>query len=169
MRGLGNADMPDKKSADDVMEPLIRSRTLEESDMDITSMIDLTFLLLIFFLVAGKIDPSGALKLPPARYGKPVVEKSSIIITMTAGDGGKAVVYCGSGVSDAARVSTNDLAAQEEQVASYVEKEFLAGSKENVLIKAAKGIKHREVSRISKAATRNESVQQLYVAVTEEK
>ena len=161
--------MPDKKSADDVMEPLIRSRTLEESDMDITSMIDLTFLLLIFFLVAGKIDPSGALKLPPARYGKPVVEKSSIIITMAAGEGGKAVVYCGSGVSDAARVGTSDMAAQEEQVANYVEKEFLGGSKENVLLKAAKGIKQREVWRIAKAATRNESVQQLYVAVTEVK
>jgi hypothetical protein len=50
-----------------------------------------------------------------------------------------------------------------------VEKEFLSGVKQNVLIKAGKGIKQREVWRISKAATRNERVQQLYVAVTEVK
>lgn len=161
--------MSDKKSAQDVMEPLIRSKTFEETEMDITSMIDLTFLLLIFFLVAGKMDPSGALQLPPARYGKPVVEKSSIIVTLAAGEEGKAIVYCGNGIVDQNRIGGGDLAAQEEKVAGYVEKEFLAGAKENVLIKAAKGIKTREVMRIAKAATRNESVQQLYVAVTEVK
>jgi biopolymer transport protein ExbD len=161
--------MSDKESAQDVMEPLIRSKTFEETEMDITSMIDLTFLLLIFFLVAGKMDPTGAVKLPPSRYGMPVVERSSIIVTLAAGEDGKAVVYCGNGVVDQARIGGGDLAAQEEQVAAYVEKEFLAGAKENVLIKAAKGIKTREVMRIAKAATRNESVQQLYVAVTEVK
>jgi len=41
--------MPDDKSAPELMEPLIRSKTFEETEMDITSMIDLTFLLLIFF------------------------------------------------------------------------------------------------------------------------
>ena len=56
-----------------------------------------------------------------------------------------------------------------DEVADYVEKQFLSGSKQNVLIKAGKGIKQREVWRICKAATRNESVQQLYVAVTEVK
>jgi biopolymer transport protein ExbD len=161
--------MSNKKSAQDVMEPLMRSKTFEETEMDITSMIDLTFLLLIFFLVAGKMDPSGALKLPPARYGMPVVEKSSIIVTLAASEDGKAVVYCGNGIVDQNRVGGADLAAQEEKVATYVEQEFLAGAKENVLIKAAKGIKTREVMRIAKAATRNESVQQLYVAVTEVK
>ncbi len=147
----------------------MRSKTFEEAEMDITSMIDLTFLLLIFFLVAGKMDPSGQLKLPPARYGKPVVEKSSIIVTMAAGEEGKAIVYCGNGVSDKTKVSSADMAAQEDEVANYVEKEFLAGAKENVLIKAGKGIKQREIWRISKAATRSESVQQLYVGVTEVK
>jgi biopolymer transport protein ExbD len=161
--------MSDKKSDHDVMEPLIRSKTFEETEMDITSMIDLTFLLLIFFLVAGKMDPTGAVKLPPARYGMPVVERSSIIVTLAAGEDGKAIVYCGNGIVDQARIGGGDLAAQEEKVAAYVEQEFLAGAKENVLIKAAKGLKTREVMRIAKAATRNESVQQLYVAVTEVK
>lgn len=161
--------MSDKKPATELMEPLIRSKTFEETEMEITSMIDLTFLLLIFFLVAGKMDPASAIKLPPARYGMPVVEKSSIIVTLAAGDEGKAIVYCGNGIVEDTRVSGNDLGDQEERVANYVEQEFRAGSKENVLIKAASGIKTREVTRIAKAATRNESVQQLYVAVTEVK
>jgi len=78
-------------------------------------------------------------------------------------------VYCGNGINDQTRVRSNDLATQEEEVANYVEKEFASGAKENILIKAGKGIKQREVWRISKAATRHESVQQLYVAVTEVK
>jgi biopolymer transport protein ExbD len=160
--------MAENKPAE-LMEPLIRSKTFEETEMDITSMIDLTFLLLIFFLVAGKMDPSGALKLPPARYGMPVVEKSSIIVTLAAGEDGKAIVYCGNGIVDKNRVSGSDLADQEEKVAGYVEEQFLTGTKQNVLIKAAKGVKTRDVTRIAKAATRNESVQQLYVAVTEVK
>jgi len=161
--------MADEKSREDVLEPLIRAKTFEETEMEITSMIDLTFLLLIFFLVAGKMDPSGQLQLPPARYGKPVVEKSSIILTLAAGDEGTAIVYCGNGINDQTRVRSNDLATQEEEVANYVEKEFLSGAKQNILLKAGKGIKQREVWRISKAATRNERVQQLYVAVTEVK
>lgn len=161
--------MSDTRSDPGLMEPLIRSKTFEETEMEITSMIDLTFLLLIFFLVAGKMDPAGAVKLPPARYGMPVVEKSSIIITLAAAEDGRAIVYCGNGITDQTRISGTDLAAQEERVANYVEQEFLSGAKENVLIKAASGIRTREVTRIAKAATRNESVQQLYVAVTEVK
>ena len=37
-------------AADD--QPVIRRRQLDDSEMDITPMIDITFLLLIFFLVA---------------------------------------------------------------------------------------------------------------------
>ncbi len=161
--------MADENRDSELMEPLMRSKTFEETEMDITSMIDLTFLLLIFFLVAGKMDPTGQIQLPPARYGMPVVEKSSIILTLAAAEDGKAIVYCGNGIVEQNRINGSDLAAQEERVANYVEHEFLSGAKENVLIKAAQDLKTREVTRIAKAATRNESVQQLFVAVTEVK
>ncbi len=51
--------------ADDVQEqyvdviddrPLVARRPLDDSEMDITPMIDITFLLLIFFLVAARLD-----------------------------------------------------------------------------------------------------------------
>ena len=155
---------------DDEMQPLIRSKTYDDSEMDITPMIDMTFLLLIFFLVASKMDPSAAISLPPARYGLPVVEKGSVVITLAAGEGGTAVVYTANGVIPDAFVDGSDIEAQEEQIAAYVEQELLqsgADRKENVLIKAEKGIKHREVARITRAATRPEGVGQLYIAVLE--
>jgi biopolymer transport protein ExbD len=161
--------MSDKKHADDTMEPLMPSRTFEDAEMDFTPMIDMTFLLLIFFLVAGKIDVAASVSLPPARYGKPVVEQSSVIVTLGAGEAGKAVVYCGNGMADETKVNTSDVAAQEDAVAAYVEREISTKRREHVLIKAGMGIKHREVARIAKAATRHESVQQLFFGVMEAK
>ena len=152
---------------DEEMQPLLRSKTYDDSEMDITPMIDMTFLLLIFFLVASKMDPSAAVSLPPARYGLPVVEKSSVIITLAAGENGTAVVYKGNGTVPDELVDGSDMQAQEDEVAAYVEKELGDATKENVLIKAEKGIKYREVARISKAATRPEAVRQLYFAVME--
>ena len=150
------------------MEPLLRSKTYDESDMDITPMIDITFLLLIFFIVASKMDSAADVSLPPARYGMPVVEKSSVIVTLDAGEEGKAVVYKGNGASGENLVPAADLEVQEDEIAGYVEAEMAQdNTKVNVLIKAAKGIKHREVSRISEAATRFEGVQQLFFAVME--
>ena len=155
-------------SSGDTLQPLLRSKTYDESEMDITPMIDITFLLLIFFIVASKMDPGADVTLPPARYGIPVVEKSSVIITLAAGENGKAIVYTSNGANRDQLVPAGDLEAQEEQIAAYVEEEMASdNTKTNVLIKAEKGIKHREVSRITKAATRPESVQQLYVAVME--
>jgi biopolymer transport protein ExbD len=160
--------MRDERFSDETMQPLLRSKTYDESDMDITPMIDITFLLLIFFIVASKMDAAADVSLPPARYGMPVVEKSSVVITLDAGEDGKAIVYKGNGASSDNVVPSTDLEAQEDEIAGYVETEMSQdNTKTNVLIKAAKGIKHREVTRISKAATRSEYVQQLYVAVME--
>jgi biopolymer transport protein ExbD len=156
-------------AGDDELQPLLHSKTYDDSEMDITPMIDITFLLLIFFLVASKMDAAADVRLPPARHGLPVVEKSSAVITLVAGEEGKAIVYKGNGVVEENRVDGSDIEAQEDEIAAYVEEEMAhpENPRENVLIKAEKGILHREVSRISKAATRPEGVLQLYVAVLE--
>jgi len=51
-------------------ETLKPRRQLEDTEMDITPMIDVTFLLLIFFIVASKMDESANVPLPPAAPGK---------------------------------------------------------------------------------------------------
>ena len=59
----------------------------DDCEMDITPMIDITFLLLIFFLVAARLDEDTPVELPPARHGTAVAVKSSVIITLAEGDG----------------------------------------------------------------------------------
>jgi len=159
--------MAEEQLSDDMLQPLLRSKTYDDSEMDITPMIDITFLLLIFFIVASKMDSAADVSLPKARYGMPVVEKSAVIVTLAAGENGKAVVYKGDGVNDANLVPSSDLEAQEEEIVAYVETVMAEPGKDNVLIKAEKGIITREVDRIAKAATRPETVQQLYIAVME--
>ena len=46
-----------------------RKRNPDDGELDITPMIDITFLLLAFFVVASKMDPQAAIELPKASYG----------------------------------------------------------------------------------------------------
>ena len=56
--------------AEDPSGPVLtRRRIKQETELDITPMIDITFLLLIFFLVASTPDLQVEVKLPPARHG----------------------------------------------------------------------------------------------------
>lgn len=153
---------------DDIAEPLMRSKTYDDSEMDITPMIDITFLLLIFFIVASKMEEGADITLPPAKYGKPVPQKNSVIITLKAAGDGKAEVFKGASLAAENLVDGSDVDVQENEIAEYVESEMASNPDlTHVLVKAEKGIKHGEVARITKAATRPESVQQLFVAVLE--
>ncbi|MCA9265662.1 MAG: biopolymer transporter ExbD, partial [Planctomycetales bacterium] len=116
---------------------------LEETEMDITPMIDITFLLLIFFLVASKMDPDAQLVLPKARNGTAVAEATSVMITMTPGEGDTAFIYKGDGNDNSLLLSSADPADQEAELVDYIETGFDAG-KTQVVIKAEKDVKHRE-------------------------
>ena len=140
---------------------LTRRPVRDTADMDITPMIDITFLLLIFFLVASIPDATSAVQLPPARHGKAVNPRTSVILTVAEGGGpGGASVYLGDG-----KVGTPlapDPAEQDALITSFVRESY----KSTVLIKAEKGVKHREVSRVAAAAARVEGIQ-LHLAVLE--
>lgn len=146
---------------------LKRKRSMEEAEMDITPMIDCTFLLLIFFLVTSKMKPELPVDLPKAKHGAVVVEQSSIILTV-AKDGESVAVYRGNSTAPADLIEGASPLEQEDLIAQYVEEESSRSSppKKYVIIKAARGIKHRDVSRIQRAAGRAE-VEQLYVAILE--
>ena len=107
--------------------PLVFRRPLEDAEMDITPMIDITFLLLIFFLVASRLDEDTPVELPPARYGTAVAEKSSIPITLAKGSGESANVYLADGRATDRQVSSTDLTVQEEAIVSYVEEKLREG------------------------------------------
>ena len=52
-----------------------KERNPDDGELDITPMIDVTFLLLAFFVVVSKMDPSASVALPIASYGQSVQEK----------------------------------------------------------------------------------------------
>jgi biopolymer transport protein TolR len=128
-----------------------------EGDLDITPMIDITFLLLIFFLVAAKLQQSATAELPTARYGSGVSTKTAAILTVIPGPGEHAKVFKGDTIDSAAQVKAADLTDQEREIAAYIERQ-LAGDppevepKQHVLIKAARDVRSREVARVARAA-----------------
>lgn len=135
--------------------------------MDITPMIDCTFLLLIFFLVTSRMNAETPIELPPARHGGAVVEKESIIITVAKGGGNQALIYKGDTTNPDQLLEGANPVEQEEALARYVEQQAnTSPPKRFVLIKGAKGVKHRDVARVAKAAGQAD-VEQLYVAVLE--
>ena len=147
---------------------LKRKKCGEDDEMDITPMIDITFLLLIFFLVASKMDEAAALKLPPARHGQVVGSRNCVVLSMLAGAGeAEAKVYRGD-KTDASSQFKGDQVQQEEAITSYVEDEIQSSTDlMYVLIKAEKDVRHEDVARVAKAVGKSESVQNLYVAVLE--
>ena len=128
--------------------------------MDITPMIDITFLLLIFFLVASKMDPNSAVQLPKARHGTAVVEKNSVVIIMS--DGGENALVA----RENGDPFSGDVAQMENEVRDYVDAGFAEG-KQFVLIKAEKQIKQREISKVAKAIGLAPDAQNLHIAVME--
>lgn len=138
----------------------------EEAEMDITPMIDCTFLLLIFFIVTSKLTADTPLPLPTAKHGDAVVVQESVIITVAQAEGGGSSIFKGDNTDPANLLPGENLEAQEEAITEYIEQESALASppKRYVLIKGAKGVKHGEVARVAKAAGRAD-VEQLYVAV----
>ncbi len=160
-------ELAENEDDEELEEPVAFRRPMREAaDLDITPMIDMTFLLLIFFLVASTPDPQSAVDLPPARYGTGVSDRSSVIITVAdRGPDRPAAVYLADGAVGQPLPEDPDL--QKDEIASAVEAGLFGGEgKSSVLVKAEKEVKHREVSRVASAAAQVEGIK-LYLAVME--
>lgn len=73
---------------------LKKKKKPEDVDLDITPMIDVTFLLLIFFMVTSTMQATPDLDVPPTRHGEGVDKTLSSEITITASKtlGGEATI-----------------------------------------------------------------------------
>jgi biopolymer transport protein ExbD len=147
---LGSSDSTGEPVASDDGRVLPRRRLKLDNTLDITPMIDVTFLLLIFFIVCGRPDVQAALSLPAAEYGEGVSRKESFVISVAAGDRpGSAAVYLADG--KVGEPLAGDEASQETRIRTAVESARRGGLSE-VLIKAEKEVRHREVARVMRAA-----------------
>ena len=132
--------------------------------IDMTPMIDCVFLLLVFFLVGSIPDLKTTVELAPARYGAGTDPHTATIVTIAdRGSPGPALVYLADGKIGAPL--PDDPTAQQAAVTAAVQDGFFKG-KRDVLVKAERSVKHREVSRVAIAAGQVEGIR-LYLAVFE--
>ncbi len=148
----------------DDFEPPQPKREVEETELDMTPMIDITFLLLIFFLVASTPDKNTAVDLPKAQHGTGVSQLHSIVFTLGEGGIDIAPAYNGDGKVSGTELP-NELEARATQIEALTKKGFEEG-KTDVVIKADRNVKFREIYRVMKASAKVQSMK-LNLAVLE--
>lgn len=122
----------------------------EDTEFDITPMIDLVFMMNIYFLVTAVVSTGAEIDLPKANHVSALDGDTAVVITVVAGVDGRTVqVYLGDGAKGA---PITDPADQEARIAEYIEQAQAAG-KRAVLIKAEQRVSLREIGRIAGAAT----------------
>ena len=124
----------------------------EEVSISLTPLIDVVFLLLIFFLVASRMEDQAAVDLPKAQYGNAVTQRNSVVLTVGIGTGENARIYKEQGPIEENLLTSTNLEDQVKEIAAYVREELMGDEpKSEVLLFAEKGVKHREVARVARA------------------
>jgi biopolymer transport protein ExbD len=152
--GLGgsNADELVKRKAD-----------AETPEFDITAMVDLVFMMNIYFLVTFVTLALAEVDLPAAAHVAPLDGDSSVLVTLVSGgDHHPAVIYIGDR-EKGERIGNRDQI--EDRVRAAVEK-GAADGKTDVLLKAEKNVRLADLFRVSAAASSVEGMK-MNVAVME--
>ena len=134
----------------------------EPPEFDITAMVDLVFMMNIYFLVTFVTVALGGLTLPTAKHVSALDADSAVIFTVTRTLDGKSItLYIGDGNKGEA---ITDTAQQEKRVQEAVQQGKVAGKTE-VLLKAEKKVRLSDLFRVATAA----SIEglKLHVAVVE--
>lgn len=158
------------KSEVDILDDPARYRrtAMVSGEMDITPMIDITFLLLIFFLVSTRLDPSGEVELPAAQTGSSVSEKTSVIISIrTDRDHSARIVKGDARGGGGTELMASDPRGQEQELINYIQEQINRPTMSpTVLVKAAKNVRQRDIMRVATAVGQVPEVQ-LHFAVLE--
>src|SRR3954466_14151422 len=134
----------------------------EPPEFDITAMVDLVFMMNIYFLVTFVTVAMGELTLPTAKHVAALDADSAVIFTIARTLDGKSItVYLGDGQKGE---PITDSAQQEKRVQEAVEQGKVAGKTE-VLLKAEKKVRLSDLFRVATAAS-VEGIK-LHVAVVE--
>ena len=114
-----------------------------DGEFDITPMIDVVLLLLIFFMVSARMAPQNTVKLPTAKNGDMAAMYDAVVLVMRAGVSDSVAVSTASG-----RKFSTDKDVQEAEIAEYVELELQDLRKKYVLIQAEPRVLTSEMMRV---------------------
>ncbi len=130
--------------------PLVKRRPIhDEARFDITAMIDLVFMMNIFFLVTTVTAALAEMDLPTAKHVAAADRDTAIVFAITAGPhGGPGELTIDDGNE---RYSLDNLELHERKIREAVEAAVRA-NRNTVLIKAERNVRLREVSRVAAIA-----------------
>jgi biopolymer transport protein TolR len=142
-----------------------------DDELDMTPMIDMTFLLIAFFVVASKLDPQAAVELPEARYGLAVPEKNCVVFIVTEGDSpDNANIYKGRTRESSALIRPGEAIDRENEIGDYVDSQLSKfPTLQGVLIKAEGNVRTGAVENVRRGIAYSElaRTRKIYVAVEE--
>jgi biopolymer transport protein ExbD len=132
-------------------ETLVKSnRTGSDADIDITPMIDVVFLLLIFFMVTSSMKDSRTNDVPPSKRGLSVDSTSAITLTINRPVDPNAAPEII--LSDGETVGTlDDIKADVEQA--------VEGGRNRVILKADRDVPNGVTLEVMKRANQVEGIQ----------
>ena len=142
---------------------LPRRRRVDDAEMDVTPMIDVTFLLLIFFIVCAVTDQQSSVTLAKARHGEGVSERDSVVFLIQEGGVDGAPVSLEKGNV----MLSSDAYEQEEEIRQAVLQGQQDELKQHVLIKADRNVACRDVEQVIKGVSKVKGMQ-IHLAVLEE-
>lgn len=135
-----------------------KKRSESEADLDITPMIDVVFLLLIFFMVTSTMQDARKNDPPPAKHGVDADPSVATILTINRPE-------------DLEAEPTVVFPSGEEGTLDDIKAEVEAGvaeSKFHVIIKADRDVPHGVVKKVMRKASEVEDVQ-LFVEVRDKR
>jgi biopolymer transport protein ExbD len=139
---------------------LVPARPLvDDARFDVTAMVDLVFMMNIFFLVTWADAARAEIDLPTARHCAAADSEESVVLTILKGP----QVFLGSSSAGGA-LSAGEV---DQRVTAYVE-DAVRESRNIVLIKAEKDVPLRDVSHVGAVATAVKGTK-LMLAVIEKK
>ena len=139
----------------------------DDEEMDITPMIDIVFLLLIFFIVCSTMDPTKIGTIPEADNGLAIAAKNSAVIFINPGSGDDVVL---------SRMDGTDFSTDEDvqatEIIEYITAELeksMGASKQHVMLFGDADVKVGQVTRIQQIiGDAFEDLNSTYIAVKEQ-
>jgi biopolymer transport protein ExbD len=121
----------------------------EPPEFDVTAMVDLVFMMNIYFLVTFITVALGELNLPAAKHVTALDAETAVVLTVTRSlDGKSATVYIGDGEKGEPII---DIAQQEKRIQEAVEQGKAEG-KTQVLLKAERKVRAGDSFRVARAS-----------------